>query len=266
MAAPVASSAAAPPPAPPPVSAPPAPSAAGPARSAAPTASAAAGTPRGAPADAGVSDAGASAAGPADAGAAASPALRVAQQVDAIFVGKKTFSARFKQHYTQYVTGTAKDSSGTVSVERPDKISFRYDLPNKNRIVSDGTTIKVYIADDNQMFETPVQKTQYPGALAFMMGNGIATSFNFALDTGVGSTGTVLKGKPLVPNPSYETVVFFIDDAALAKKEPAAMAGVLIRDAQRNTNRFDFQSASQPASFPPDEFTFTAPPGTNVTH
>jgi outer membrane lipoprotein-sorting protein len=43
------------------------------------------------------------------------------------------------------------------------------------------------------------------------------------------------------------------------------MSGVLIRDAQGNKNRFDFTGATQPASFPPDEFVFAPPPGTNVT-
>jgi outer membrane lipoprotein-sorting protein len=213
--------------------------------------------------DAGAPDAGALAA--ADAGAAAtSPGQQVAQQVDAIFASKKTFFAHFKQQYTPFVSGTVKDSSGVVYVERPSKISFRYDPPSKNRIVSDGSTIKVYIADDNQMIQTPVDKTQYPGALAFMMGNGIAPSFSFTVNTRAPYAGTVLEGKPLVPNPSYETVMFFVDGALLAKGDAGAMARVLILDAQKNKNRFDFTGATQPASIPPDEFVFTPPPGTTI--
>ncbi len=214
-------------------------------------------------ADAGAPDAGTLAA--ADAGAApAGPGLAVAQQVDAIFATKKTFFAHFKQQYTAFVSATVKDSSGVVYVERPSKISFRYDPPNRNRIVSDGTTIKVYLAEDNQMIQTPVDKTQYPGALAFMMGNGIASSFAFTVNTRAPYAGTVLEGKPLVPNPSYEQVLFYVDAGLLAKGDAGAMARVLILDAQHNKNRFDFSGATQPASISPDEFTFTPPPGTTI--
>ena len=80
------------------------------------------------------------------------------------------------------ISGQAKKSTGVVLIERPDKISFRYDAPNKNRIVSDGTTLKVYIAEDNQMIEKPVEKSQYPGAFGFLMGNGISSSFTFTIN------------------------------------------------------------------------------------
>jgi len=200
-----------------------------------------------------------------NAGAAAvGPGQKIAQQVDAIFAGKKTFSARFKQQYTPKFAGSVKDSSGTVFVERPSKISFRYDPPSKNRIVSDGVTIKVYIADDGQMFETPTQKTQYPGALAFMMGNGIAGSFDFAVNGQTRYDGVVLDGKPLTPNPSYETVMFFIDRGLLSARDPGVVRRVLIVDAQGNKNRFDFEGGAQPATIDPAEFTFTPPPGTSI--
>jgi outer membrane lipoprotein carrier protein len=119
------------------------------------------------------------------------------------------------------------------------------------------------------MFETPAQKTQYPGALAFMMGNGIASSFDFSirqLASGPAYAGTVLEGKPLVPNPSYETVTFFVGQAKLRARDPGVIERVLIVDAQGNKNRFDFTNASQPASIPASEFTFTPPPGTTITH
>jgi outer membrane lipoprotein-sorting protein len=197
----------------------------------------------------------------------AGPGDELARQVDAIFVGKKTFSSRFKQQYTQKISGNVKDSTGTVFVEKPNKISFRYDAPNKNRIVSDGVTLKVYVAEDSQMFETPVQKTQYPGALAFLMGNGISPSFAFTInDKAKFDGGPVLLGRPLQPNPSYEYVMFYVDKALLAKSDPGVMRRVLIVDAQGNKNRFDFENATQPPSIEPAEFTFTPPAGTNIAH
>jgi outer membrane lipoprotein-sorting protein len=189
----------------------------------------------------------------------------IAAQVDAIFLGKKTFKATFKQEHTQKVSGAVKKSNGTVFVEKPNKLSFRYAPPNNNRIVSDGTSLKVYIAEDSQMFVQPVEKTEYPGALSFLMGNGLRPSFTFTLhDKAKFEGGPVLNGKPRAPTPYYDYVLFYVDKALLEKKDPGVIRRVLVVDAQGNRNRFDFENASQPASVDPGEFVFSPPPGTNI--
>ena len=101
--------------------------------------------------DAGSIDAGAVTV--SDAGAPANPALVVAQKVDAIFGAKKTFSAKFKQQYTLKVTGAVKDLSVVVPRERPSKLSFRYDPPNKDGIVSCDATIKTDMTEDTQVID-----------------------------------------------------------------------------------------------------------------
>jgi outer membrane lipoprotein carrier protein len=212
--------------------------------------------------DAGAADGGAVAA--IDAGAP-NPALAVAKQVDAIFASAKTFSARFKQQYYIKVYNKTETSTGVVFIERPSKISFRYDPPNDNRIVSDGTTIKIYQAADKQMTEMPMAKTAFPGALAFMLGSGISQSFDFAINPKAQwSGGVVLDGKPLTPTTSYQLAMFYIDQALLQKADPNAVKRVLIIDAQENKNRFDFENVTQPASINPAEFNFTPPPGTDI--
>jgi outer membrane lipoprotein carrier protein len=189
----------------------------------------------------------------------------VAADIDALYLPKKTFKAKFTQKYKQKITGTEKESHGVVFVEKPNKISFRYDPPNKNRIVSDGTSVKVYIADDAQMFEQPVRGTEYPGALSFIMGEGVRTSFSFTFNEKAKfDKGPVLVGKPLVESPSYESALFYVDKDKLAKKDLGAMVAVLIVDAQGNKNRFEFSEQETPDKIDPAEFTFTPPPGTNV--
>jgi outer membrane lipoprotein carrier protein len=232
----------------------------------------------GAPRKADASDAG----GPDDAGASAATttaapaqppapapgsANEVASQVDTIFLPKKTFSAKFKQEHTQKVSGTVKKSSGVVFVEKPSKISFRYDPPNKNRIVSDGSEIKIYIAEDNTMYIQPVAGHQMPGAMAFIMGNGLLPSFDFTFNEKAKKSwpaGPVLNGKPRQATPNYEACFFYVDDALLQKKDPGVIRRVLILDAQGNKNRFDFEESTQPASIDANEFVFTPPPGTDI--
>lgn len=232
----------------------------------------------GAPTKAAAIDAG----GPSDAGALAvaptaapsqpplpapGSANEVASQIDTIFQPKKTFSAKFKQEHTQKVSGTVKKSTGVVFVEKPNKISFRYDPPNKNRIVSDGAEIKIYIAEDSTMFIQPVAGHQMPGAMAFIMGNGLLPSFNFTFNEKAKKSwpaGPVLNGTPRQATPNYESCFFYVEDALLQKKDPGVIRRVLILDAQGNKNRFDFEESTQPASIDPSEFVFSPPPGTDI--
>lgn len=191
----------------------------------------------------------------------------VAAQIDALYAPLPRYKASFLQKYTQKIQGTEKESKGVVFVERKNKISFRYDAPNLNRIVSDAVTLKVYVADDQQMFENPVGNTEYPGAMAFIMGEGIRKSFTFTFNEKVKyERGPVLVGKPRSPTPAYEKVQFYIDKDKLDKSDLGAVVSVLILDAQGNKNRFEFYDAQQPASIDASEFTFTPPAGTNITH
>ena len=205
-------------------------------------------------------------AAPAAPATAKTAADLVAEQIDAIFLDKKTFSAKFKQEHTQKVAGVTKKSTGVFFFERPNKMSFRYDAPSKNRIVSDGQTLKVYIGDDNQMFVQSVNKTEYPGAFAFLMGKGMAPSFNFNFNEKAKfDGGPVLLGKPKEPTPHYDSIMFYVDKLLLEKKDPGVIRRILIVDAQGNRNRFDLEGAAQPEKIDPAEFTFTPPAGTNIT-
>ena len=210
------------------------------------------------------------AAAPADAGSVeapseVSPADAVALDLDQIFAAKKTFSARFKQENTLKVSGVVKKATGTVIAERPNKVSFRYDAPSKNRVVSDGVKLKVYIAEDETMYVSSVDKTEYPGALAFIMGKGLAPSFTFTFnDKAQFAGGPVLLGKPRAPSQFYETALFYVDDALRKARDPGVLRRVLLVDAQGNRNRFDFEGVTVPASVDPSEFTFTPPTGTQI--
>lgn len=189
----------------------------------------------------------------------------LAAEVDAVYAPIGRFRSRFEQTYQAKVAGVTKKSTGTLLVERPGKLSFRYDPPNNNRVVSDGATIRIYEADNNQLLEQPVGKTEYPGALAFLMGHGMRGSFRFTFnDKAKFDGGKVLLGTPRVTNPAYEQVLFYIDQALLAKRDPGTVRRVVVLDVQRNKNRFDFLEASMPDRVEPSEFVFTPPPGTNV--
>jgi outer membrane lipoprotein carrier protein len=197
---------------------------------------------------------------------AVSPAAALAGRVDALFRNMTTFRARFAQDYRLNAQGIDKRSEGVVVVERPNKFAFRYDPPNENRIVCDGVELKVYVHADRQMLISPFDKTQVPSAFAFLMGGGIASSFSFSLAAANKTFpgATVLIGRPLRPTQNHDEVRFYVDESKIAARDPGALRGVLVIDAQKNRNRFVFSDVSAPASIPASQFTFTPPPGTVV--
>lgn len=199
---------------------------------------------------------------PGHVSAAQQTALDVATKVQEFYDSTKTFSAKFTQTFTIKIQNVKKVSTGGVAFEKPGKMSFRYDAPNGNRVVSDGSTIKIYEKDNAQLFQTSVKSTQYPAALAFLMGKGQLTKdFSLRLlspEDMKFEGGYVLEGTPKEATPAYQKVLLYIDAAT------SQVRRALILDAQGNRNRFDFESVNVNQSLAKGEFDFTPPPGTSV--
>ena len=96
----------------------------------------------------------------------------IAVRVQAFYDQTRTFQAGFKQEYFIKLHGEKRTSEGRVAFEKPGRMSWKYDEPNGNRVVSDGNVLRVYERENAQMFEQPVNKSQYPAALSFLMGQG----------------------------------------------------------------------------------------------
>jgi outer membrane lipoprotein carrier protein len=198
---------------------------------------------------------------PAPAAPAADPAERIAEQVQAFYDRTRTFKASFKQRYTIKQYNKTKDSLGVVTFEKPGRMSWRY-TNNGNRVVSDGKLIKVYDKEARQMYEQQLGKSQYPAALAFLVGGGnLKASFKWTkLDPKqmAFEGGHVLLGEPREPTPAYQKVFLYVDGATFQVRR------VLLLDAQGNKNRFDFVSPEVNKKPPADEFVFVPPAGTQV--
>ena len=202
----------------------------------------------------------ASAAGSAPAAPASLPggdpaAVALAARVDAIYVPKPNLAVRFKQEFSIRSTGQKKVSSGIMKFQRPGRMSWHYDPPNLNLVVCDGVTVTVFEGEGQQYSQQPFQASQYAGALGFLTGEGIRKYFSFKFhEVNNFPGGKVLLGTPLAPNPGYDFVLFYVDSAT------ASIRRVIIIDAQRNKNRFDFESVSE-AAIDAKEFVWLAPPG-----
>jgi len=202
-------------------------------------------------------------AGPSTPAASGPSADQIAARVQAFYDQTKTFQAEFKQQYVIKVhPDQPRTSEGRVAFEKPGKMSWRYQQPNGNRVVSDGRVLKVYEEDNQQMFEQPVDKSQYPAALAFLMGQGELTkSFTLrVLDASAMKFegGWVLEGTPKDATPAYQKVLLYVDAAT------SQVRRVLLLDAQGNRNRFDFNNPLVNTPISPNEFAFTPPEGTQI--
>jgi outer membrane lipoprotein carrier protein len=186
----------------------------------------------------------------------------IATRVQAFYDQTRTFQADFKQEYFIKLHDQRRTSEGRVAFEKPGKMSWKYDQPNGNRVVSDGRLLKVYEQENQQMFEQPVDKSQYPAALAFLMGQGELTkSFSLRLldpSAVKFEGGWVLEGTPKDATPAYQKVLLYVDAAT------AQVRRVLILDAQGNRNRFDFNNPIVNTPLSASEFAFSPPAGTQL--
>src|SRR5690606_15912532 len=154
-----------------------------------------------------------------------------------------------------------KESQGQVIIQKPGKMSWRYSN-NGNRVVSDGKVIKVYEKENKQMYEQAMAKSQYPAALAFLVGGGnLKKEFRLrklnAKEMGF-EGGYVLLAEPKEPTPAYQKMLLYVDAGTHQVRR------VLLLDAQGNRNRFDFVNPVVNKTPPANEFKFPPPPGTQV--
>jgi outer membrane lipoprotein carrier protein len=199
----------------------------------------------------------------------ASDVQAVVDQVQAFYDKARTFQSDFHQEFLVKAYNQTKTSRGHVAFSKPGKMNWTYDEPAGNRVVSDGATVWVYQAADKQMYESPINQSQYPAAVSFLTGTGkLGDAFNFTLRDGDDPAqkktalgfphGWVLLGTPKAATPSYQKVLFYVDKAT------SQVLRVLILDGQGNTNTFTFDAPRVNDPIAPGQFSFTPPPGTNI--
>lgn len=186
-----------------------------------------------------------------------SEAHDVVAGVEAFYGDVNTFKAAFKQ---RVMFDATKGPRGSVRFEKPDKMSWRYD--NGNRVVSDGQRVLIYEKASKQLYEQPLEKTQFPAALSFLLARGsLEQAFKFTkLDAARMhfANGQALQAEPRVATTAYERLVLYVDATSYQVRR------VQIMDAQGNRNRFDFGAFEVNRPMPEHEFEFTPPPGTLV--
>lgn len=192
----------------------------------------------------------------------AAKAVEVATKVQTFYDKTTSFTSDFSQEFFVKSHNVRKQSKGKVTFAKPGKMHWDYSNPAGNRVVSDGSLLRVYEAANKQMFEQNVDKSQYPAALSFLIGGGkLLDVFAFELYEGAQMNfpgGQVLVGTPKQPTAAYQKVLFYVD------AQTAQVRRVLIVDGQGNRNRFDFENPRVNEPVKEDTFKFTPPAGTQI--
>lgn len=183
-------------------------------------------------------------------------------KVQAFYDSTTSFFSNFTQEFFVKSHNVRKESKGKVTFAKPGKMAWDYETPAGNRVVSDGTTLKVYEAANKQMFEQNIDKSQYPAALSFLTGTGkLSDSFTFVMYPGASMNfpgGNVLVGTPKKESAAYTKVLFYVDTSTFHVRR------ALIVDAQGNRNRFDFVEPKVNVQVNDGTFKLVPPPGTQV--
>jgi outer membrane lipoprotein-sorting protein len=184
-----------------------------------------------------------------DAPAPAPPVGDILRQVDAAYGQVQTFEADFTQRFHVKAYDQEKLSRGHGSFARPGKMNLVFSDPMGNRIVSDGVSLGIYEAANQQWFKSPVAGTQPPVMFSFLNGT---TAFRQAFHFTPGPTsfawGPVLLGVPLAPSPACVRVSFYVDGQTWDVRRVVAV------DDHGNENRFDLTSPRKNVSVDPLQF------------
>ena len=186
---------------------------------------------------------------------------QVAQRIQEFYDRTSDFQADFTQVSRNRLYGEER-RSGRVIFRKPGRMRWNYAAPHNDIIVSDGSTLWAYQADERQAVQQTLTQSQLPTAIAFLAGTGrITDSFTFRLldaNQFRFPNGYVLELRPTTPQPTYERIVFYVDRASFQVVRTAVI------DAQGNQNRFDFANPQVNLNVPETTFRWSPPAGTSI--
>ncbi len=196
--------------------------------------------------------------------AAAAPAGLVAR-VQRAYEGMRHYAAEFDQVTRLKGARAGAESGGRVWLQKPGRMRWEFERPEKKLFVSDGKSMWIYEPSENQVIVTEsVASSTSMTALNFLEGLGsLERSFDVATaEPPAEAAGKDLAFLVLTPKPEsdvqYSRILLGVDPKSALARE------VHLVDALGNATRLVFRNATTAAKGPPDGFTFAIPPGAEV--
>jgi outer membrane lipoprotein carrier protein len=193
---------------------------------------------------------------PPKAESAASVVARVQKYYDAT----RDLKSKFDQQLTSVGRGPQK-ASGEVWLKKPGKMRWDYETPEKKVMVSDGTTLWVYVPEDEQAYKQTLSGNALPAQVSFLIGQGkLDKEFDASLTKvdGLGPDEIALKMVPKVGTAAYRYLVFVVDT------KTGQVRRTIIYDQQGGTNTLRFSDVQQNKGIDDAKFRFSPPKGTHI--
>jgi outer membrane lipoprotein carrier protein len=188
--------------------------------------------------------------------AAATVVARVQKYYDAT----KDLRAKFEQLLDSPSRAPSK-ASGDVWLKKPGKMRWDYAKPEKQVIVSDGTTLWFYDPDDEQAYKQDLKGNTLPAQVSFLLGEGkLDKEFDASLTKvdGLAPDEIALKMVPKLGTTAYRYLVFVVDD------KTGQVRRTIIYGQDGSTNRISFLEAQQNKGVDDGKFKFAPPSGTKI--
>jgi outer membrane lipoprotein carrier protein len=170
----------------------------------------------------------------------------------------RTLTADFRQTVESPTLSSPIESHGTVAFEKPNRMRWNYEPPDRQVIVGDGDTLWVYQPDDKQVIKAPIGEAfQSATPVNFLAGLGhVDRDFDATLEREDAERWTLR----LVPKKDQNVGTLGL----IVRKSDAAVEEARITDPLGTTTRLRLSGEKRNVPLDATLFRFTPPPGVDV--
>jgi outer membrane lipoprotein carrier protein len=170
----------------------------------------------------------------------------------------KTFRAEFRQTVESPTLAGVLESRGKVAFEKPNRMRWDYEPPDRQTIVGDGQTLWLYQPDQQQVIKAPLSEAfEASTPVTFLSGLGhLDREFQATLDKDEPERW-VLK---LVPRKERQIGTLMLS----VRKTDASVEEAKVTDTLGTVTKIHFTGEQRNVPIEPAFFRFTPPPGVDV--
>ena len=170
----------------------------------------------------------------------------------------RTLAADFRQTIESPTLATPLESKGTVAFEKPNRMRWEYEAPDRQLIIGDGTILWIYQPEDKQAIKAPLgEMFQATTPVSFLAGLGhLDRDFNATLERDE-KERWVLR---LVPKTEKSLGTLLL----VVRKSDAGVDEARVTDSLGTTTKLVLSGEKRNVDLDPKLFRFTPPPGVDV--
>jgi outer membrane lipoprotein carrier protein len=170
-----------------------------------------------------------------------------------------TYEAEFIQKSYIKMMDKTQDVKGTVSIKKPGKMKWRYGAPDTQILISNGSTLWLYVPDEEQATKIPIESIYSSNTPAlFLAGKGKLTqSFNVE-SVNLDKDPLSITLTPKADGQSLTRLKLFVN------KKNYQITGSTVYDKLGNTTEIRFSNIKTNRDIPEKTFQFQAPANVEV--